>query len=90
MRKAKLPAESDFSSAIWRTWSFVTRPTVSRFAVDEPLSTPAALRRRSGAGGVMPPGSTNEAMPSWPSFVRAQSAMPTREQVLAARAGSRS
>src|SRR5215218_3702962 len=42
-----------FVSAIWRTWSRVTRPTVSRFAVAAPLSIPAALRRRSGAGGVL-------------------------------------
>src|SRR4051812_32353782 len=41
-----------FCSAIARTWSRVTRPAVSRLAVAEPLSIPAALRRRSGAGGV--------------------------------------
>jgi hypothetical protein len=33
--------------------SFDTRPTVSRFASPEPFSTPAALRRRSAAGGVL-------------------------------------
>src|SRR3954462_2562852 len=42
-----------FASAIWRTWSRVTRPTVSRLGVAAPLSIPAALRRRSGAGGVL-------------------------------------
>jgi hypothetical protein len=41
-----------FVSAIWRTWSRDTRPTVSRLAVWAPLSIPAALRRRSAAGGV--------------------------------------
>ena len=40
-------------AAISRTWSRVTRPTVSRLAVAAPLSTPAALRRRSAAGGVL-------------------------------------
>jgi hypothetical protein len=39
--------------AISRTWSFDTRPTVSRRASPEPFSTPAALRRRSAAGGVL-------------------------------------
>ena len=39
--------------AISRTWSRVTRPTVSRRAVIEPFSTPAALRSRSAAGGVL-------------------------------------
>ena len=39
--------------AISRTWSRVTRPTVSRLGVVAPFSTPAALRRRSAAGGVL-------------------------------------
>ena len=39
--------------AISRTWSLVTRPTVSRLAVPAPFSIPAALRRRSAAGGVL-------------------------------------
>src|SRR6478735_562770 len=41
------------ASAIWRTWSLVTRPAVARLVVAEPLSMPAAFRRRSGAGGVL-------------------------------------
>src|SRR4029079_8540328 len=41
-----------FVSAIWRTWSRDTRPTVSFFVAPAPLSMPAALRRRSAAGGV--------------------------------------
>ena len=40
-------------SAMSRTWSRVTRPTVSRFGVPEPFSIPAALRSRSAAGGVL-------------------------------------
>ena len=40
-------------SAISRTWSRVTRPTVSRRSCRAPFSTPAALRRRSAAGGVL-------------------------------------
>jgi hypothetical protein len=43
---------ASFTSAIWRTWSRVTRPTVSRLVVWAPFSRPAALRRRSPAGGV--------------------------------------
>ncbi len=40
-------------AAISRTWSLVTRPTVSRLVVPAPFSTPAALRSRSAAGGVL-------------------------------------
>ena len=40
-------------AAISRSWSRVTRPTFSRFGVWEPFSTPAALRSRSAAGGVL-------------------------------------
>src|ERR1035437_7121546 len=39
--------------AISRICAFVTLPTVSRPAVAVPFWTPAALRRRSGAGGVL-------------------------------------
>ena len=39
--------------AISRTWSFVIRPTVPRPVVALPFSTPAALRSRSAAGGVL-------------------------------------
>jgi hypothetical protein len=39
--------------AMSRTWSRVTRPTVSRLVVAAPSSMPAALRRRSAAGGVL-------------------------------------
>ena len=39
--------------AISRIWSRVTLPTLSRPAVAAPFSIPAALRRRSGAGGVL-------------------------------------
>ena len=40
-------------SAISRIWLRVTLPAVSRPVVAEPLSTPAALRSRSAAGGVL-------------------------------------
>src|SRR5712671_4067338 len=40
-------------AAISRIWSLETRPTVSRFVVEAPFSMPAALRRRSAAGGVL-------------------------------------
>jgi hypothetical protein len=39
--------------AISRSWSRVIVPACSRPVVDEPLSTPAALRRRSAAGRVL-------------------------------------
>src|ERR1700676_1637153 len=42
-----------FSSAISRTWSRDTVPTLARLGVGEPLSTPAAFLSRLYAGGVL-------------------------------------
>ncbi len=42
-----------FCSAMARTWSRVTRPATARRGVWAPLSMPAALSSRSGAGGVL-------------------------------------
>jgi len=44
---------ASLAAAISRSWSRVIVPAVSRLAVAEPLSMPAALRRRSAAGGVL-------------------------------------
>jgi hypothetical protein len=40
-------------AAMSRTWSRVTRPTDSYFAMPEPFSKQAAYRIRSAAGGVL-------------------------------------
>src|SRR5262249_6563194 len=42
-----------FVSAIWRTWSRVSRPTFSRFGSPEPFSTRSASLIRTAAGGVL-------------------------------------
>ena len=41
-----------FVSAIWRTWSRVSRPTFSRFGSAEPFSSRSASLIRTAAGGV--------------------------------------
>src|SRR5215471_2576520 len=40
-----------FVSAIWRICSVVTLPTLSRFGVPDPLTTPAACFNKAEAGG---------------------------------------
>jgi hypothetical protein len=40
------------SSAIFRTWARVTRPTLFRFGWPEPFSTPASFLSSTAAGGV--------------------------------------
>src|SRR3954469_18078431 len=43
---------TSFVSAIWRTWSFVRRPTLFRFGSADPLSSRSASLIRTAAGGV--------------------------------------
>jgi hypothetical protein len=42
-----------FVSAIWRTWSWVSRPTLSLFGSGDPFSIPAACLISSAAGGCL-------------------------------------
>src|SRR5439155_12929292 len=41
-----------FSSAILRTWAFVTRPTLFRFGCPDPFSLSASFFKSTAAGGV--------------------------------------